>query len=109
MVKRIAQIILPKADNDGKSLVWVHELLQHKLCAAFGGFTAIDSFGGWVDPKTDKLYKEDGVLYNVAVRGYSDAFTLRQIAAWALQEAKQEAIFVVFGDGTVEFVTKQEG
>lgn len=108
MVKRLAQIVLPKNDNDGKSLVWVHELLQHKLCAAYGGFTAVDSFGGWIDPKDGKLYKEEGVVYHVAVRGYTDAFTLRQIAAWALEEAKQEAIFIVFGDGTVDFVTKKE-
>lgn len=108
MVKRLAQIVLPKADNDGKSLVWVHEMLQKRLCEAYGGFTAVDSYGGWIDPKDGKLYKEEGVLYSVAVRGFNDALALRKIAAWLLIEATQEAIFVVFGDGTIDFITKQE-
>lgn len=44
--KRIAQIILPKFDNDGKSLAWCHEQYQKAFCVCFGGYTAYDVRGG---------------------------------------------------------------
>lgn len=103
---RQASIILPINDNQGESLGAVHNKLQTTLCKLFGGFTAVDSFGGWLSPE-GKLYREPGKLYKVAMEPTtSNAAVLRDIARGLAQEADQECIFVEQANGEVEFVSQ---
>lgn len=104
MVKRIAQIILPKFDNSGASLTWSHANFQRKFCEAFGGFTAYDVRGGWID-HAGKLYQDESVSFHIAMDDNSaTASALRAIAMEAATELKQEAIFIVYASGIVDFI-----
>jgi len=101
---RIAQVILPKLDNDGQDLQAVHYGLRRSLAKAFGGYTALDSHGGWIDD-SGKLYDEPGVTYQIACEP-SDANreTLRQIAVSHGRAAAQLAVFVSYACGTAEII-----
>lgn len=93
MSLRIAQITIPTEDNEGKSLASVHKSLKLELAATFGGFTAFETAGGWVNPEGE-LIEEDGTTYQVA-------FPLEQmglvvsLAHQAGRLAKQQAVFYV--------------
>lgn len=103
--KRIAQIILPKQDNDGKSLTWAHDIYQKAFCSAFGGFTAYDVRGGWMNDK-GILYQDESVSYHIAMDDtFANAEKLRGLAKAAALECRQECIFIVLPSGDVEFIT----
>ena len=105
--KRIAQIILPKFDNDGQTLVWQHEVYQEAFCKVFGGFTAYDVRGGWMNEQ-GKLFRDESVSYHIAMEETPECFdALRTLARAAAGECKQEAIFIVLPNGNVEFITTE--
>ena len=105
MHKRIAQIILPKFDNDGKTLAWQHEQYQKAFCACFGGYTAYDVRGGWMN-EHGKLFHDESVSYHIAMDDTEEnRDKLRKLAEAAAGECKQEAIFIVLPSGEVEFIT----
>lgn len=93
MSLRIAQITLPSESNEGASLANVHKALKRELAAKFGGFTAFETAGGWVNPEGE-LIEEDGTTYQVA-------FPLEQmglvvsLAHQAGRMAHQQAVFYV--------------
>ena len=93
MSLRIAQITLPSEDNEGKSLAFAHKSLKLELARTFGGFTAYETAGGWVNPEGE-LIEEDGTTYQVA-------FPLEQmglivsLAHQAGRMAHQQAVFYV--------------
>lgn len=104
--KRIAQIILPKSDNDGKSLTWVHSQYQKTFCIVFGGFTAYDIRGGWMDD-SGRIYQDESVSYHIAMEDTEgERNRLRGLASAARLECKQECIFIVLPNGNVEFVSE---
>lgn len=104
-IKRIAQFVIPKQDNEGKSLVWHHEQYMKAFCACFGGFTAYDVRGGWMN-EHGKLYHDESVSYHIAMDDTAENVAkLRKLAEAAAGECKQEAIFIVLPSGEVEFVT----
>lgn len=101
---REARIILPKADNAGKSLDHAHAELAMMLCKAFGGATATDSNGMWVSP-SGKLYAEPGTAYDVAMEDKAENdVTLRSIAVRFGRLCQQEAMYVRYASGAVEIV-----
>ena len=107
--KRIAQIILPKADNDGNSLTWHHVQYQKAFAHCYGGFTAYDVHGGWMHE--GRVMQDASVSYHIAMHDddgdmSGDVVKLRQLAQAAAKELKQECIFIVLPCGDVEFVTE---
>ena len=103
--KRIAQIILPKTDNDGNSLMTIHAEYRKAFCHCFGGYTALPACGGWVDDK-GKLYEDASIVYHIAMDDtYWNAEKVRGLANAAAHEMRQEAIFIVLPSGEVEFIT----
>lgn len=105
MSKRIAQIILPKTDNDGNSLTWAHVAYQRAFCTVFGGFTAYDVRGGWMDD-SGRIYQDESVSYHIAMDDtLANAEKLRGLAKAAALECTQECIFIVIPSGDVEFIT----
>lgn len=106
MFRRIAQIILPKADNEGNSLMNIHAEYRKAFCVVFGGYTALPACGGWVSDS--KLYEDASVLYQIAMHDTAENIALfRELANAALLEMRQEAIFIVLPSGEVEFITKE--
>ena len=101
--KRIAQIILPKFDNDGKSLAWCHEQYQKAFCVCFGGYTAYNVRGGWMNDDGE-LYRDESIAYHIAMDDMGP-IKLRALAQAAAHELKQECIFIVLPSGEVEFIT----
>lgn len=100
-----AILILPKLDNDGRPLDAVHFALELDLMEAFGGFTATESRGGWIDADDGKEYRDDGVLYLIAAdfeaKGRRLRRRLENIAGRYAREARQVSVYVAHADGEV--------
>ena len=90
--KLIAQVTLPSEDNDGQSLASVHRTLKTELATAFGGYTAFETGGGWMDG--DTLVEEDGTTYQVAIDKDAN-YLFRAMVLRAGKEAGQKAMFYV--------------
>lgn len=94
-IKVIAQLTLPSEDNDGQSLSSVHRTLKTQLATSFGGYTAFETGGGWVD-ENGQLVEEDGTTYQVALKPDQASVDLfRSIVLDTGREAKQKAMFYV--------------
>lgn len=93
MSLRIAQITLPSEDNEGQSLASVHKSLKLELAIAFGGFTAYETAGGWVNPEGE-LIEEDGTTYQVAFP-LEHMSHIVNLAHKYGQKARQQAVFYV--------------
>lgn len=114
MHKRIAQIILPKFDNDGKTLAWQHEQYQKVFCHCFGGYTAYDVRGGWMN-ENGRVFNDESVAYHIAMHDdessdpvSGDVVKLLQLARAAAGEFRQECIFVALPSGEVRFITQED-
>ncbi len=105
---QIASIVLPKAGNNGENLEFAHMDLMRQLCAEFGGFTALDSVGGWIAPD-GTLYQEDGKTYQVAMTDSpANRAKLQTIARHIGAIAGQLAMFITFPGGAAEIITIDE-
>lgn len=103
---KLAKIILPVLDNQGKDLFEVHRELQAALLGEFGGYTSFEGVGGWRNLH-GKLYKERVIIYEVAMER-AKAIELRCIAEIVVTKARQESVMIVTPCGDVEFVTQPE-
>lgn len=105
MANRIAEIIIPKLDNDGKSLTWVHQKAMEYMARNFGGYTAIDSRGGWLDD--GKLYHDESVTYRVAMTLDGTHTSIwRQFAVNVAIWGEQLCIAVTFANGDFVLIGK---
>ena len=102
---RSAAFILPRNDNDGCDLADVHLALQSTLVDTFGGFTALESRGGWRDPSNGRLYVEPGLLYQIGMEDSAECRAqLESIALFYGHMAKQICIMVQHANGEIIFV-----
>lgn len=105
--KRIAQIILPKFNNDGKSQAWLHQEYRKAFCIVFGGYTAYDVQGGWMNDD-GKLFNDESVAYHIAMDDNNvNVEKFRGLAQAAAGEFQQECIFIALPNGDVEFITTE--
>lgn len=105
----VAQIVLPKAGNNGESLDSAHAYMRQALCHHFGGFTALDSFGGWIDPETGKEYLEAGITYQTGMADNAEnSARLRAIAERAGRMASQLAMAITLPSGEFEIIEIKE-
>jgi hypothetical protein len=101
----IAQIVLPKTGNDGECINHAHAFIKQSLCHKFGGFTGLDSFGGWIDPKTGVEYLEAGITYQTGMEDTPEnADIVRKIAIRAGVMASQLAMAVTLPNGEFEIL-----
>ncbi|MEQ8308035.1 MAG: hypothetical protein RIA09_15875 [Hoeflea sp.] len=104
----IAQIVLPKVGNNGDSINHAHGFLKTELCRKFGGFTALESSGGWIDPETGNAYLEPGITYQTGMADTPEnVAALLKIAIQVGVAAKQLAMAVTLPSG--EFQILQTG
>jgi hypothetical protein len=104
----VASIVLPKAGNAGEDLTAAHSFIKRELCRAFGGFTALDSFGGWIDPESGVEYLEAGVTYQTGMAATPENETaLRSIAYRAGLMAEQLAMAVTLPSGEFVILTME--
>lgn len=102
----VAQIVLPKLGNNGESLDSAHAHIRKSLCRFFGGFTALDSFGGWIDPESGTEYLEAGITYQTGMADTAEnAELLRTIAIEAGIMAQQLAMAITLPNRAFEILT----
>jgi len=95
---------MPKQGNAGEDLQAVHYSLRRELAKRFGGYTALESHGGWID-ESGKLYDEPGITYQCACDDCeANREALRQIAKIHGRAAAQLAVFVTYPCGTAEII-----
>jgi len=101
---RIASLVLPNQDNQGRDLRTVHAALRGELITQFGGYTGCPMTGGWrADDGTD--YAESGTLYLVAMEPtQANRNALADIASEYAGRARQMCVMVAHAEGDVEFV-----
>lgn len=104
---RLASIILPVLDNDGKPLSETHAYLERELLSRFGGFTTSTVNGAWLgDDGTE--YRDWSRKYEVAMYDtFGNRLMLEELAYALVIRARQEAIMVVMPDGTIDFFHAQ--
>lgn len=99
---KLATIILPLIDNEGSDLFAVHQGLKHELLREYGGYTGVETIGGWAG-KNGTVEGEKAIKYEVAMER-ADVCKFRELAAATCRFAKQEAVMIVTPNGEVEFV-----
>ena len=83
--------ILPLNDNNGNSLIKLHGELKNQLCRTFGGYTAQEVYGGWLDDN-ENLIEDNSIKYTVACKEH---WLLFNIAKSYATKAKQFAVYFV--------------
>ncbi|CUA90891.1 DUF3574 domain-containing protein [Chelatococcus daeguensis] len=99
-----ASIIIPLHDNDGSDNAPVIERTIRSLIGAFGGATAWNAEGFWMNAE-QRLYVEPvKVIVAAAPKTVEARSTLRGLAERLLDDTDQEAVFVSYPDGETEIV-----
>lgn len=89
----IAQINFPVNDNDGVKLK-TPLLIQKELCKQFGGCTAYDGAGSWVN-SDGKLYAEPVKIIQTAFKNnYKNRLFLKNLVKKYGKLSKQEAVYL---------------
>ena len=89
----IAQINFPINDNDGVKLK-TPLLIQKELCKQFGGCTAYDGAGSWVN-EHGKLYAEPVKIIQTAFKNNSkNRLFLKNLVKKYGRISKQEAVYL---------------
>ena len=99
---KLAALILPICDNDGKSLFGEHQRLKHELLHRWGGYTVTNASGAWRAPDGAVL-AEASRRYEVAMER-ADVVDFRGIARDVAKRARQECVMIITPCGDVEFV-----
>lgn len=89
----IAQINFPIKDNDGVKLK-APLLIQKELCAQFGGCTAYDGAGSWIN-REGKLYAEPVKIIQTAFKNNSkNRLFLKNLVKKYGKLSNQEAVYL---------------
>lgn len=99
---KLGKIILPLNDNAGTPLVVEHAELRLKLVDRFGGFTAYEGLGGWLNNGSTQT--EPVMIYDVAMH-QDQSIALRNMAIELCINARQQSVMIQCPDGNVEFVS----
>lgn len=93
-----AEIIIPRFDNDGSDNAAVIDATLIRMCGLFGGATAFDARGYWVND-AGRLFRDDVVVMVSAATDKAAAqAALVDLARSVLAATDQEAVFVSVGD-----------
>jgi antirestriction protein ArdC len=104
-VRLETKIIIPLRDNDGADNGPIIERAVIAFCAAFGGATAWDAHGYWVNPE-GKLYAEPvRVIVSAAADAAKAKRELQALARAVLDLTDQEAVFVSVG-GEADIISR---
>jgi len=102
---REAKIILPLNDNQGEPMETAHSRLQKTLCTEFGGFTAQNATGGYVN-QAGETQIEDVTIYFIAIQ-FKDWPKMQNIARDLIDTTDQESIYLGQPNGCgVEFIDR---
>ena len=106
---KIAFIILPLRDNQGRKTTAAHDALRTAVLDNYGGYTQTLVTGVWRDEDGVVVFHDDSLKYEIAMdTGVGAGKTLVAIAAQACRDADQQCVMVQLASGRVSFV-KQNG
>jgi len=93
----IAQINFPINDNDGVKLK-APLLIQKELCAQFGGCTAYDGAGSWINER-GTLYAEPVKIIQAAFKNNNkNRLFLKNLVKKYGKLSKQEAVYLAINN-----------
>lgn len=95
------EVILPLADNDGKSLRDVHTDFQQFLLKLAGGYSQQSIDGAWMDE--GKVYIDHSIKYVVTLPKAQDKALMSTLPFWC-QQARQLALFTQARSVRVTFI-----
>lgn len=105
---KIAFIILPLRDNQGRKTTAAHEALRTAALDNYGGYTQTLVTGVWRN-EDGVVFHDDSLKYEIAMdTGVGAGKTLVAIAAQACRDADQQCVMIQVASGRVSFV-KQNG
>lgn len=100
VVMREGRLIIP--ENEWKLVME----LRTALISKFGGYTEIAATGGWKDPN-GLTHLDPSIAFDVAYEQNTlNDETFFHLAQWAATAFKQEAIYLRYPNGFVQFVDK---
>lgn len=101
---REAMIIVPKADNDGRDMLDVQRVVATRLVKAFGGATIREAFGAWEGPDGQIVSEPVWEVIAACEPDYANEVTLRLIARYVGEAARQWAVYMRHASGEVEIM-----
>jgi hypothetical protein len=105
---KIAFIILPLRDNQGRRTAAAHEALRAAVLDNYGGYTQTLVTGVWRN-EDGVVFNDDSLKYEIAMdTGAGAGKKLVEIAAQACRDADQQCVMIQTASGRVSFV-KQNG
>jgi hypothetical protein len=103
--KRIAFIILPLRDNQGRRTTEAHAALRDAVLGHFGGYTQTLVTGVWRN-EDGVVFNDDSLKYEIAMdTGAGAGKKLVEIAAQACRDADQQCVVIQLASGVVHFIT----
>lgn len=97
-------VTLPKRQNDGKSNQFAISNIEMELARTYGGFSAQDVLGGWIDEETGVFYLDESTLVWTFVHTLSAADAiLERSRQWAI-DLQQIELLVTTQELVVHFV-----
>lgn len=96
-------VIIPDADNNGRSLASAQRDIEHQLLKLVGGFTVDTVRGAWRDER-GKVYRDTSKRYTLAVDAAQDALIRAHLHEWC-EWTRQECLFTSRRAVEVEFVS----
>ena len=101
----LTENVLTVSAKDRPSIRYALDHLSHELADAFGGYTRVAGEGAWMSP-SGVLHLDPVAVYTIAAPHTSETRdTLRAIARAYCERSDEEAAYLRFADGTVEFPT----
>ena len=107
-----AKIIVPKVYNNGNPVAGKDlNSFRDMLLDFFGGFTETNVRGAWKDPKTGTVYRENNLLFIVALSDtLIERAKLRGLARAMGTRFGQKSVYIAFNSGvSVEFLDTDAG
>lgn len=100
MVKRT--VVLPRKDNDGRSLRSQLASVETDMRNIAGGFTRSPATGEWAD--SGRIYRDSNYAYWLTVDASADAELVAAMPDWA-KLLRQEALYTDASQVDVQFVS----
>lgn len=102
---KTARLILPEALNTGETIREAAlEAFENAFAAICGGATITRGTGLWVDPRTDRAYREPVRILDADLTSSFDEAELFSLAREAAKEFSQVVVYVRV-NGRVSLVT----
>lgn len=98
-------ILVPIEYNDGRKVEESkYDQLELMILEQIGGYTKETGLrGGWRDPQSGKVYRDEHVKYVIGIDSWAKVSDIIGIAKWIKKEWEQESVYISIA-GIPDFV-----